>query len=341
MNPAAALLALLSLSAAAAFVQVGPPPPRKALSPLHATEAFQRSLLAARLGSNAKENGATAVADAPSAAAGENMKDDDERFHRSLLEAKLAYDKINAALAATPAAPVVAVPAPPAVAPVVAAPAPAAAAVDASVPKPVIAEPTPAPKQAVKNTEFTVPRELAIVPINESTVQFTAGAIGGAAGLALGGLPLALAGAAACNYLSRKDDNVGDGTSAKKVVDAGARTALLAYNFLAQFEKDNKVVDSILNILEKVVDKAKEADTPAGEAIVTLESVLGGVANKVEELNDDYDLVGGAGTVLDSVGDLVEMGADKVVEMNEEYKLTERASTVVKGAVDKVADRRG
>lgn len=283
-----------------------------------------------------------------------------------MLEAKLAYDAIDAALATTPAvdvaeeepatpveevAAVAAVAEPePAPEPEPAVPVPepepvvvaATATPEPEIPKPVI--PTPSepvkPKRVVKPTEFTVPRELAIVPINEATVQFTAGAVGAAAGLVLGGPILAAVSASVCNYLSRKEEDASaNTTSAKKIVDTASQTVLLAYNFLAQFEKNNRIFDSTFKLLEKAVDKAKEADSPAGDALVAVESTLGGIASKVEELNDDYDLVGGAGTVLESVGDLVEIGVDKAVELNDEYKLTDRVGGVVKGAVEKVTEK--
>ena len=196
-----------------------------------------------------------------------------------------------------------------------------------------------------KRTEFTVPRELALVPINESTVQFTAGTLGAVAGLLLGGGPfLAIFLSATANYLSRKDDDfqpgksdVATATSPKRIVDAASQTALLVYNFLAQFERDNKIVDGTLKLFEGAVDKAKQSEE-SGESIIALESTLGGVAKTIEGLNDDFDLVGGAGTVLNSVGDLIETSVDKVVELNKEYKLTERVGGIVKGAVDKAMD---
>ncbi len=91
--------------------------------------------------------------------------------------------------------------------------------------------------------------------------------------------------------------------------------------------------DTTFRFLEGTVDKAKR--TEQGEIISNVENVLGTVAKTAEELNDDYDLVGGAGTVLNSVGDLVEISVDKVVELNEEYKLSERVGGVVKGALGK------
>ena len=198
----------------------------------------------------------------------------------------------------------------------------------------VVAPPPPSPKAPLPKTSFTVPRELAIVPINEASVQFTAGFIGASAGFFLGGPILAAILAATTNYLSRKDDEVTKDTSPKKIVDTAAQSALLLYNFIAKFEKENKVVDTTLKVLEGAVDKAKA--TESGSALLAVESTLGGVAKKVEELNDDYDFVRGAETVLNSVGDLVEISVDKVVELNGEYKLTDRVGGVIKGTVGKM-----
>jgi hypothetical protein len=202
---------------------------------------------------------------------------------------------------------------------------------------------------STKGTQFTVPRELALVPINESTVQFTAGTLGALAGLLLGGGPfLAIFLSATANYLSRKDDeplaqpgkDIATYASPKRIVDTASQTALLIYNFLAQFERDYKIVDGTFKLLEGAVDKAKQSEESGSETIVALESTLGGVAKNIEKLNQDFDLVGGAGTVLNSVGDLVENSVDKVVKLNEEYKLTDRMGGVVKGAVAKATEKR-
>jgi len=192
----------------------------------------------------------------------------------------------------------------------------------------------------------TIPRELALVPINESTVQFTAGALGLTAGLVLGGPLLAIFLSATANYLSRKDDEPQPGkeesatsTSPKRIVDTASQTALLIYNFLAQFERENKIVDGTFKLIEGAVDKAKQSEE-GGETIASLENTLGGVAKSVEKLNEDFDLVGGAGTVLNSVGDLVEDSVDKVIDLNDQFKLTERVGGVVKGAVAKVTEKK-
>ena len=206
----------------------------------------------------------------------------------------------------------------------------------------------PSKVESSSTTKSSIPRELALVPINESTVQFTAGALGATAGLLLGSPFLAIFLSATANYLSRKDDNIqssgNDGnittaTSPKRIVDTASQTVLLIYNFLAQFERDNKIVDGTFKVFEGAVDKAKQNEE-SGEAIIALESTLGGLVTTIEQLNEDYDLVGGAGTVLNSVGDLVETGVDKVVELNEEYKLSDRVGGIVKDAVEKALDKK-
>ena len=346
MPPYAALLLALSASPGSAFLQVGP---------LYNNNIVQRgALLAERVGTNSSPTGGylsnlspTSPGPAGAGVIETPKKQDNEKFQRALLEAKLAYDAIAAAT--TPAAEVadktVPSPLPPPLAVIAAEPVPAepepvllvepatevvSTVIATTTPEPEIQKPVILSNKREKvaskqSTEFTVPRELAIVPINESTVQFTAGALGGAAGLIVGGPILGIITASVFNYLSRKEEDKSAAaaassaasTSPKKIVDTASQTALLAYNYVAQFEKKNKIVDSIFKFLERMTDKAKEADTPAGEALVTLETTLGGIANKVEELNDDYDIVGGVGTVLDSIGDLVEISVDKVVELND------------------------
>ncbi|KAL3798691.1 hypothetical protein HJC23_004442 [Cyclotella cryptica] len=219
-------------------------------------------------------------------------------------------------------------------------------------PEPILLTPTPTPAPApLPKTEFTIPRELAIVPINEATVQFTAGLLGATAGFLLGGPILSAILAATTNYLSRKEDDTSSSvrngneattvaTSPKKIVDTASQTALLLYNYLARFEKENNVVDTTFRLMEGAVDKLKTMDSPASSTIVQLETTLGDIAKKVEEWNDDYDFVNGAGTVLNSVGDLVEVSVDKVVELNEEYRLTERVGEVVRETVKKVTEER-
>ena len=89
---AASLAALSAATTTSAFVHVV----RRSTTittQLHATESFQRSLLEERVG------GGT---DASSSLYTVQSSGEDEKFQRSLLQAKLAYDAIDAALSTTP-----------------------------------------------------------------------------------------------------------------------------------------------------------------------------------------------------------------------------------------------
>ena len=64
----------------------------------------------------------------------------------------------------------------------------------------------------------------ALVPIKDETVEFTAGIIGGAAGLVIGGPLLGAIGAAAANYVSKME---GDATD---IVKAVSKSSIQIFN---------------------------------------------------------------------------------------------------------------
>lgn len=317
-------------------------------------ELFQRSLLAARIANDARS---AAVISASVVAPEEDAKEEEEEEEEVEAAAPIAVveeaveDDEEIVVEEEESEPIPETepkPEPePEPEPIVMETEPATANLQEEPPSPIPSEPIPTSTTTTtasstpppKPTTFTIPRELAIVPINESSVQFTAGLLGATAGYLLGGPLFAAVFAATTNYLSRKDDEpkrgdaVATTTSPKKIVDTASQTVLLFYNYLAQFERENRVFDTTFRLLEGTVDKAKR--TEQGEIISNVENVLGTVARTAEELNDDYDLVGGAGTVLNSVGDLVEISVDKVVELDGEYRLSQRVGDVVKGTLGK------
>ena len=65
----------------------------------------------------------------------------------------------------------------------------------------------------------------AIVAINEETVEFTAGILGGVVGFALGGPVLGAIGAAAANYASKTDAEVGELLAKLESADLGSLDA--------------------------------------------------------------------------------------------------------------------
>jgi len=171
-----------------------------------------------------------------------------------------------------------------------------------------------------------------IVAIKEETVEFTAGIIGGVAGFVVGGPVLGAVGAAAANYVSKGGDEAGE------IVGAVSKSALEVYNYLATLDSKYEVLGSAQSSLEGALDKLKSQEKIDPAAIEKVESALASTKAKIEEVNDEYDLVGSGLTALGVVGDLVEKTVKKVGELNEEYQLTDKAKTALSGAVDKAKE---
>jgi len=171
-----------------------------------------------------------------------------------------------------------------------------------------------------------------IVAIKEETVEFTAGLIGGVAGFVVGGPVLGAVGAAAANYISKGEDEPAT------VVGAVSKSALEVYNYLATLDNKYEVLASAQSSLEGALDKLKSQEKVDAAAVEKVESALASTKAKIDEVNDEYDLVGSGITALGVVGDLVEKTVKKVGELNEEYELTEKAKAALSSAVDKAKE---
>merc|ERR1712194_431363 len=171
-----------------------------------------------------------------------------------------------------------------------------------------------------------------LVAIKEETVEFTAGLIGGVAGLVVGGPVLGAVGAAAAKYISKGEDEAGE------IVGAVSKTALEVYNYLATLDNKYEVLASAQSSLEGALDKLKSQDKVDPAAVEKVESALASTKAKIEEVNDEYDILGSGMTALGVVGDLVEKTVKKAGELNEEYQLTDKAKTALSSAVDKAKE---
>lgn len=169
----------------------------------------------------------------------------------------------------------------------------------------------------------------ALVPIKEETIEFTAGLIGGAVGFAVGGPVLGAIGAAAANYASKTDQEIGE------VVQAVSKSSIEVYNYLATLDAKYEVLTKAQASLEEALVKVKSADSVNPETVKKVEDALANTSKKIKEINEEYDLVGVGQTALGVVGELVEKAVKKAGELNEEYKLTSKAQDALKGAVDK------
>jgi len=169
----------------------------------------------------------------------------------------------------------------------------------------------------------------AIVPINEETVEFTAGILGGAIGFTLGGPVLGAIGAAAANYASKTDADVGE------VLTAVSKTSIQLFNYFSKLDSKYDVLDKAKSQLESALDKVKANENANPETVEKIESALSSATSKISEIDDEYDLVGSGMTALGIVGDLVEQAIIKAGEINEEYQLSDKAIAALGDAVDK------
>lgn len=116
------------------------------------------------------------------------------------------------------------------------------------IPAPAAAEPEP-----VSEPEVSSPAG-ALVPIKEETIEFTAGLIGGALGFAVGGPVLGAIAAAAANYASKTDKEIGE------VVQAVSKASIEVYNYLATLDAKYEVLNKAQKSLEDALDKVKSAE---------------------------------------------------------------------------------
>jgi hypothetical protein len=171
-----------------------------------------------------------------------------------------------------------------------------------------------------------------LVPIKEETVEFTAGILGAVAGFAIGGPVLAAIGAAAANYASKSESEISD------VVSAVSKTSIQIYNYLATLDEKYDILQKAQGSLNSALTKLKAQENVDPATIEKVEKALASTTSKIAEVNDEYDLVGGATTALGVIGDLVEKAVKKAGELNEEYKLTDKAQEALKTAVDKAKE---
>jgi hypothetical protein len=176
------------------------------------------------------------------------------------------------------------------------------------------------------------PKTSAIVAINEETVEFTAGLLGGVVGFALGGPVLGAIGAAAANYASKTDAEVGE------ILSAVSKTSIEIFNYFSKLDSKYELLDKAKGQLEVALDKVKSSESVNPETVEKIESALSSTNAKIKEINDEYDLVGVGMTALGVVGDLVEKAIVKAGELNEDYQLSSKASAALADAIEKAKE---
>jgi len=171
-----------------------------------------------------------------------------------------------------------------------------------------------------------------LVPIKEETVEFTAGILGATSGFLIGGPLGAFILGAAANYASKTESEVAD------VVQAVSKSGIQIYNYLTTLDRKYELLNKAKTSLEGALDKLKAQGSVDPDAVEKVESALATTKSKITEINNEYDLVGGATTALGILGDLVEKAVSKASELNEEYQLSDKALAALKQSVGKATE---
>lgn len=187
----------------------------------------------------------------------------------------------------------------------------------------------PAPKVEEKIADMDAAADAGgkLVAIKEETVEFTAGILGGVAGFAVGGPILGAIGAAAANYAVKTDSDVSE------VLTAVSKSSIEVYNYLIKLDTKYEVLSGAQKSLQEALAKAK-ANGGDDNTISKIEDALAKTTAKINEINEEYDLVGAGMTAFGVIGDLVEKAVLKASELNDEYKLTAKAKESITKAVD-------
>mmetsp|Transcript_33857 Transcript_33857/g.49777 ORF Transcript_33857/g.49777 Transcript_33857/m.49777 type:complete len:370 (-) Transcript_33857:276-1385(-) len=188
------------------------------------------------------------------------------------------------------------------------------------------AEAKVAAPEAESLTSSETPTNSAIVLINDSTIEFTAGLVGGTVGLVLGGPALAAFTASLANYISKKSSDESDISDIVKNV---SKSAISAYNYLVKVNSDYELLSKAKGGVDGAINKASENNPKIKE--------LTGLTDTIGKTIGGYDVVNVGASALGVVGDIVERTFDTFAEINKDYKVAEKAKASVMDAV-KLAD---
>ncbi len=192
---------------------------------------------------------------------------------------------------------------------------------------PVISEP---PKAE------TIPRAHALVPINEATIEFTSGVVGGVAGFALAGPVGSVFGASVFNFLSRQVE--GDLTEA---ISNTAKKSIELYNYMAKLDTKYQILARSKKSLSASIHKIKSSKNISPEALKAAEKMelkLAQVAKKIDDINGEYDLTNNFILALDKFGDIVERTVKKSVEFEKKNNVSGKLMQAWSQAIEKALE---
>lgn len=203
--------------------------------------------------------------------------------------------------------------------------------VEKVVEKQLVDEPEP-----VAVAEKTIPRSHALVPINEETLEFTSGVVGGIVGLALAGPVGGVFGSTIFNFFSRQMD--GDVTEA---INNTAKKSIELYNYLSKLDAKYDILNGSKQSLTRSIEKIKESGSVSPEAAKTvkkLEARLDQVKEKIDQVNNEYDVTTNVLLALDKFGDIVERTVKKSFEFEKKNGLAGKLVNAWSQAIEKALE---
>ena len=156
----------------------------------------------------------------------------------------------------------------------------------------------------------------ALVAVNQNNIEFSAGTIGGLAGLYLGGPVLAALLGGTTNYLSRKDVD-----SASSAVKGVATKGIEAYNYIGKLLINNDVSGKLKSSLAN----------SSPDAMDSIESTWKTVSDKADELA----VVDIAARALGVTGDALEKIVDAALAYAEENGVADKVKAASSDALTK------
>lgn len=182
----------------------------------------------------------------------------------------------------------------------------------------------------------TIPRAHAIVPINEATIEFTSGVVGGVAGFALAGPAGSVFGASVFNFLSRQVE--GDLTEA---ISNTAKKSIELYNYMAKLDAKYQILARSKKSLSSSIHKIKSSKNISPEALEAAEKMelkLALVAKKIDDINGEYDLTNNLILAFDKFGDIVERTVKKSVEFEKKNNVSGKLMQAWSQAIEKALE---
>lgn len=176
------------------------------------------------------------------------------------------------------------------------------------------------------------PSAVSLIPLTEKNVEFTAGIVGGVAGLAVGGPWMGVLVSAAANYASRQQG------IATEIVQDISKASLQLINYMAFINAKYEILTNTQSALENALERLKEADVVDTEAVHKVERALENTRNALLEVAQEYDLAGSAVSAFNSLGNLIETTVQAAVLFNADYRLMDKAVSTVKSTVDQARE---